>query len=77
MPADGAGCTKDKPVEWIGAEGIEIAVCPVRYFGECYPAIFGAKLLEKGVLPKEGGWLDQPDLLMTAIEIANGEIKKG
>ena len=55
------GCTKDSPVpgRWkIG--NVELSRCPISQLNEDSAWFIKAyALLEKGILPKVGGWLDQ------------------
>ena len=69
MPKDPANGPCGVEREWI-----EIGVfepCPVMGVPE-YGQLFRAKnWIDKGILPNEGGWADQPYALIRGVEIIN------
>lgn len=63
--------------EWV--EGIFSLECPVRGVGQYLPLLQVWHLYQKGMLPQAGGVLDQPALLIDALEVIDrcvGEIRK-
>ena len=73
MPADISDCTMPEPTEWNQCEGIETEVCPVRFYDAAELAIAGHVFKRDGILPRSGGWQEQPALLMDGIEIVDRE----
>ena len=62
------GCVSDNPTEWIQGQIDE--VCPVVYLHEYHQIFEAFEWLDKDrILPYDGGFLEQPYLIMEYINL--------
>jgi len=50
--------------------------CPVQLFGQMQTVFMTAKRLRNGIMPRGGGWEEQPAFTLEAAEIVNAEVDK-